>query len=74
MLFAALCWALWCTRNKLTIESVVPKHPTGILFKMLTFIQTWANLSKEQDKADLVMLANGLKAIYRSTILGSDGD
>ena len=71
MLFAALCWALWTTRNKLTIDAVVPKHPSDVIFKMAMFIQVWASLAKEQDKEALLLLTNGLKEIYRAITPGS---
>ena len=71
VLFAALCWALWTTRNKLTIDAVLPKHPSDVIFKMSMFIQVWANLAKEQDKEALLLMTNGLKEIYRAITPGS---
>ena len=59
-------------RNKLTIDLAVPKHPADIIFKLIMFTQVWANLAKEQDKEALLMLANGLRAIYRSITPGND--
>ena len=64
VLFSALCWTLWITRNKLAIESKVPKHPADIIYKMTMFLQVWANLSKQQDKERLLLVVRDLKEIY----------
>ena len=71
VLFSALCWALWTTRNKLTIDAVVPKHPSDVIYKMCMFIQVWANLAKVQDKEALLLMSSGLKEIYHAITPGS---
>ena len=71
VLFSALCWALWTTRNKLTIDVVVPKHPSYVIYKMCMFIQVWANLAKVQDKEALLLMSSGLKEIYHAITPGS---
>ena len=64
VLVSVLFWALWVTRNKLAIEGIIPKHPSDLVFKIVMFLQRWAQLSKEQDKVVLQDMAGGLKAIY----------
>lgn len=46
---AAQCWALWTTRNKLTIEHVFPNKPSHCLFKMLALLQQWKRLVRARD-------------------------
>ena len=66
IIVCTMFWALWLTRNKLTIEHKVLRHPADLLFKMLMFIQCWARLSKDRDQAALLEMAGELRAIYAS--------
>ena len=43
----ALLWALWTTRNKITIEKKFPNHPADVIFKCHLFLQTWISFGKE---------------------------
>ena len=52
----AMCWSLWTTRNKMTIEHKFPIHPADIIFKCHLFLQTWTPLGKRRD-ADRMMEA-----------------
>ena len=55
---AAMCWALWTTRNKFTIGHVFPAKPADCLFKTCVFLQQWRSLTKEEDRDALdAMLA-----------------
>lgn len=47
-------WILWNTRNKLVIEGVCPKSPSGELYKILSYLQRWHVLlgGDEQSKLD----------------------
>ena len=45
----ALFWALWLTRNKLTIEHIFPTNPVNCLFKAIIFLQQWRSLIKDGD-------------------------
>ena len=47
--FAAICWSLWTTRNKFTIEHIFPANPVSCLFKANVFLQHWRLLTKEAD-------------------------
>jgi hypothetical protein len=51
--FAALCWTLWNTRNKFTIEDVFPSQPADGLYKLSIYMQVWKPLAKRQDKEEL---------------------
>ena len=68
VLFPALCWALWTTHNKLTIESRAAKHPDDVVYKMLMFLQAWTKLAKHQYRERLWSLADGLKTIYTTLV------
>ena len=57
--FAALCWFLWTTRNKFTIEATFPNEPADCLFKMISYLQLWTHVARVKDKPALRM------AIYR---------
>ena len=52
----ALCWSLWTTRNKFTIEHVFPAKPADCLFKSCAFLQQWKSLTKVDDQEALSML------------------
>ena len=47
--WAAMCWALWTTRNKFTIEHIFPTNPVNRLFKATIFLQQWRSLIKDGD-------------------------
>ena len=47
--FAAICWSLWTTRNKFTIEHIFLANPVNCLFKANVFLQQWRSLTKEGD-------------------------
>lgn len=52
----AVCWVLWTTRNKFTIEGIFPAKPADLLFKISIFLQQWKFLSKPDDRDDLEVL------------------
>ena len=45
----ALLWAIWTTRNKITIEKKFLNHPADVIFKCHLFLQMWTPLGKERD-------------------------
>jgi RsiW-degrading membrane proteinase PrsW (M82 family) len=47
--FAALCWTLWNTHNKLTIEGKAIAHPADVFFQISIYIQCWRAHTEEQD-------------------------
>lgn len=48
--FADFAWALWNTRNKMTIEKSFVKAPTDVLYIAISFLQRWCVLLKEKDR------------------------
>ena len=52
----ALLWSLWLTRNKLTIQGMLPTHPASIIFKCNLLLQQWSRLGRRKD-ADLIKTA-----------------
>jgi hypothetical protein len=74
-LFAAQSWALWLTRNKLSIESKLIKHPADVIFKTLVFLQLWTPAAKPRDQPSLRWLSVELKklhAVHAPRLLPSD--
>ena len=57
-----LAWSLWCTRNKLVIERVIPSHVTDVIYKMCGFLQLWRPLSKRSDRGVIDNIMAGLRA------------
>ena len=49
----ALCWSLWTTRNKFTIEHVFPAKPADCLFQSCALLQQWKSLTKDVDQEAL---------------------
>lgn len=45
----ALLWAIWLTRNKLTIEGCFPSHPANIIYKCNLFLQQCCLLGRRKD-------------------------
>ena len=56
--FAAVAWELWKTRNRLAIAKDFPKHPTVVIFKIVSCLQKWSILLKEKDREDLERVIN----------------
>ena len=48
--FAAICWAIWKTRNRVTFEKYKLRSPAEIWFLASSLISYWAGLQKPQDK------------------------
>lgn len=53
MLFAGIAQALWLNRNKMAIEKRFPNSPDVVLRMILNFVQIWAELLKETDRAKM---------------------
>jgi hypothetical protein len=47
---AAMCWAIWTLRNKLTFEHYVLQNPVEIVFTVCSFLLHWTGLQKEEDR------------------------
>ncbi|KAE8781872.1 retrotransposon unclassified [Hordeum vulgare] len=50
LVFTALTWTLWTTRNKMVIEGVFERHASDSFFKFLAFLQHWHPLVRPRDR------------------------
>jgi hypothetical protein len=53
LITAALCWAIWTTRNKVTFDEYILKTPVVIVFLMCLFLLYWEGLYDPED-ADVI--------------------
>jgi hypothetical protein len=67
LLFLAQSWALWLTRNKMSIEKKIPNHPSDIIFKTMLFLQLWSINSKRRDQEGLCWMINELRELYSAS-------
>ena len=67
---AAICWAIWRTRNAVIFEKKFIKHPCEIICSACAFMGFWAGLYPESMKEIIMAAADSmLKTALR--ILGS---
>ena len=67
---AAICWAIWRTRNAVIFEKKFIKHPCEIICSACAFMRFWAGLYPESMKEIIMAGADSmLKTALR--ILGS---
>ena len=59
---ATMCWTLWTTRNKFTIDHVFPAKPADCLFKTCIFLQQWRLLIKEEDRDAFDVMISKIRA------------
>ncbi|KAE8783440.1 dna replication licensing factor mcm2 [Hordeum vulgare] len=74
MVFAAMMWTLWTTRNKMVIEKVFQRHASDSFFKFLAFLQHWHSLVRTRDRDRLQHFLDTLMAAARrlsSTLLAT---
>jgi hypothetical protein len=57
---AALCWAIWKTRNNACFEGKLISSPVGLICYMCAFLRYWAGLQGEKDKEMLLEGASRL--------------
>ena len=50
---AAICWAIWTTRNKCCFEKKSIRSPTEIVCSASSFLKYWAGLQSGQNKEEL---------------------
>jgi len=60
---AALCWAMWCTRNAVCFEDKRIKSPTEIICMMCSFFYYWAGLQKPDKERQMKQGAERLKVM-----------
>jgi hypothetical protein len=58
---AALCWAIWKTRNNACFEGKLISSSVGLICFMCAFLQYWAGLQDEKDKELLLEGASHLQ-------------
>jgi hypothetical protein len=50
---AAICWAIWNTRNKITFDKYETRTPCEVMFLSFALLMCWAGMQKEQGKEKL---------------------
>lgn len=60
---AAICWAIWKTRNAICFESKIVSNPITIICYASSLMCYWAGLFLEDDKEALVAGVNKMLAI-----------
>ena len=60
----ALLWSMWLTRNKLTIEGILPTHPANIIFKSNLLLQQWSSLGRRKDAELLKTAQDRMMQVY----------
>ena len=65
LIFAAMMWTLWTTRNKMVIERVFPRRASDSFFKFLAFLQHWHPLARPRDRDRLQLLLDALVSSAR---------
>ncbi|PAN23661.1 hypothetical protein PAHAL_4G108300 [Panicum hallii] len=60
---AAICWAIWKSRNSVCFQKKVIRFPTEIICLACTFLLYWTELQKIGDKMALEAGTEALKAV-----------
>lgn len=63
VLIAAVCWAIWKVRNKITFDKHIMRSPNAIVFFVISLLRYWAGLQKDADKE---CLAGGADKLMRA--------
>jgi hypothetical protein len=59
--FAGFAWALWITRNKMTIEKTFIKSPSDVIYMAISLLQRWSMLLKEKDRERVTQALEAIK-------------
>ena len=74
---AAICWAIWKTRNKVTFDAYKLRSPCEIIYLAATFLLYWAGLQKEPEREVLkrkaLEMMQTAATIYASSSAGLVG-
>jgi hypothetical protein len=54
IIIAAVCWAIWNVRNKITFDKHILRSPSEISYFAVALIVYWAGLQKAEDKGFLI--------------------
>jgi hypothetical protein len=71
---AAICWAIWKTRNKACFEQKMISSPFDLISYAAVFMNYWAGLHGEQDASDLRAGADGLLRLAEVAGVRSSGN
>lgn len=69
--FSAMCWIMWTTRNKFTIEHLFPNKAADCILKLSILLQQWKSLIKEGNMDVVELLISHVRATANS-ILSAD--
>ncbi|KAE8769567.1 dna replication licensing factor mcm2 [Hordeum vulgare] len=73
LVFAALTWTLWTTRNKMLIERLFQRHASDSFFKFLAFLQHWHPFVRPRDRDRLQSYLDALLTSARRLSHRPDG-
>jgi hypothetical protein len=59
-IFEGFAWALQTTRNKMTIEKNFPKATTDVIYAVISLMQKWSILLKEEDRRRILRVKESL--------------
>jgi hypothetical protein len=65
--FAGLAWALWTTRNKITIQKMFPEKSIIVVYNALSYIQKWRVQMKPLEKNSAMELTK--RSQYRTLLI-----
>jgi hypothetical protein len=65
--FAAQCWTLWNTRNKLAIEGKLIGNQADVFYQMSIHMQCWRVLVRRKDIELLDLAVGDVRRLYART-------
>ena len=64
LMLAAITWAIWTIRNKITFENYRMRSPEVIVYTVASFMGYWAGL---YDEGDAMKISEGAKKLMTKT-------
>jgi hypothetical protein len=71
---AAICWAIWKTRNRACFENKLISSPFDLIGYVVVFMNYWSGLHGEQDASELRAGADGLMRLAATNGAGPYGN
>jgi hypothetical protein len=68
---AAICWAIWKTRNKACFDNKLISSPFDLISYAVVFMNYWSGLHGEQDASELRAGADGLMRLAAAAGAGN---
>ena len=65
VMLAAVCWAMWTTRNRVTFDKYNLKNPVSIMFTACTLLKNWAGLYADEEKE---FIRNGAQQLVQKAM------